>query len=151
MIMPRFLREMDYPTVMPGPSDSSDVDSPTGDSSRGVLVVEDDPLVRGYMTAVLEGTGYGVVEAATGDEALSKFAAQRATIIAVIVDHTLPNVSGLDIAAKMRTISNDLPIILTSGHQDPVIPIELAGPRTVFLQKPFLPDQLLGHLQKLVG
>lgn len=115
------------------------------------MVVEDDPLVRAYVREVLEGAGYRVLEAATGTEAIDLFESSRDRVTAVVLDLTLPRLTGLEVAARLRSMSPDLPILLTSGHTDPRPAADRAASRTLFLQKPFLPDQMINRLRQLSG
>ena len=86
---------------------------------RSVLVVEDDETVRSLIAEVLDDAGYAVLEANCGRQAL--WLAQEYVPSVVVVDHILPDMSGLDLLERLRTrpSSRYIPVMLVSGlaHQ----------------------------------
>jgi CheY-like chemotaxis protein len=95
------------------------MDRSTSRSAATVLVVEDEPLLRDYVTDVLAQSGFDVVEAASGEEALALVVRQRG-ICAVVSDVAMPGrVNGIELARRLR---QDLPrvgVVLVSGVQEP--------------------------------
>lgn len=81
-----------------------------------VLVIEDEPVVREVMTALLEQMGHQVVPAADGAEGLERLREQ--TFDALITDLGMPGMSGLAVAAAARHAFSALPIILLTGWGD---------------------------------
>jgi DNA-binding NarL/FixJ family response regulator len=79
-----------------------------------------------------------VTVAADGEEALRRYEAADGNVDLVITDISMPNLSGPGLAARLREVSPDLDIVVTSGHVDPSEFAELAnlGIRDV-LRKPF--------------
>jgi len=84
--------------------------------SETILVVDDDPAGRALLTNVLHRAGYRTLEAATGPEAL---ATARATPPgAVLLDVTLPGMTGYDVCRTLRDeFGEELPIIFVSGER----------------------------------
>jgi DNA-binding response OmpR family regulator len=82
---------------------------------RSVLVVEDDETVRTLIAEVLDDAGYAVLEAGCGRQAL-RLAHEHVPSI-VVMDHMLPDMSGLDVLEKLRTrpSSRYIPVMLVSG------------------------------------
>ncbi len=86
---------------------------------RRVLVVEDDPEVRECLVELLELLGHQVRSAATGEEAVAASVAHELDV--VFVDLGLPDISGYEVAARMRSAarSRELTIIALSGRSRP--------------------------------
>jgi CheY-like chemotaxis protein len=116
---------------------------------RGVLVVEDDFLIR--MTAVdfFVEAGFPVFEAGGADEAI-RLLEQRADIGAVFTDVNMPGaMDGLQLAHYVRRRWPSARLILTSGRMR-LRELDLP-PQSVFLPKPYLGAQLAKALRERVG
>ncbi|MBL6080665.1 response regulator [Belnapia sp. T18] len=126
------------------------LEAPAGQGET-VLLVEDDPSVRGVMATTLIELGYQVLEAEDADAALAAFKA-AAGVDAVVTDLTMPgSMDGLELAEAVRARSPKLPVILVTGHLDPLRERQLLDGVT-FLQKPCTRFQLAAALQRaLVG
>ena len=108
--------------------------------ARTVLVVDDDPLVAAGAAAMLEDLGHTVIQASSGREALSMIQSGR-QIDLVLTDHAMPEMTGVELARRLRQLRPDLPLVLATGYAD--LPsnatAELGLPR---LAKPFDQDEL---------
>jgi DNA-binding response OmpR family regulator len=82
---------------------------------RSVLVVEDDETVRTLIAEVLDDAGYAVLEADCGRQAL--LLAYEHVPSIVVMDHLLPDMSGLDVLEQLRArpSSRYIPVMLVSG------------------------------------
>src|SRR3954447_19287939 len=82
---------------------------------RSVLVVEDDETVRTLIAEVLADAGYAVLEADCGRQAL--LLAYEHVPSIVVMDHLLPDMSGLDVLEQLRArpSSRYIPVMLVSG------------------------------------
>jgi|GEM_PF-2305359 len=78
-----------------------------------VLVVEDDPWTRGTLAADLKADGHQVQIAANGQEALDKLKANRFDVL--ITDRAMPAMTGDELAAEVKRLYPDLPIVLLTG------------------------------------
>jgi len=106
------------------------------------LVVDDEPSLRASCGRLLEHLGFRVLSAGSGGEAVDVVAARAAELAVVLLDLSMPEMSGLDAAERLRAIDPELPIVLMSGHSEDHIPAEfLAQPGSGFLPKPFSLDQ----------
>ena len=118
--------------------------------SRGiglVLLVDDEDAVRGLARRVLERGGYQVVEAATGEDALRALAEQGTSVRAVVLDLTMPGLSGEATLQRIRQAHPRLPVIVSSGY----VPDEegtLAG--VPFLAKPYRPSELVDAVKEAI-
>ena len=103
-----------------------------------VLVVDDEPQVRRVAVALLELTGASTLEAADGTAAIDQFVAAPERISAVLLDLTMPGLSGEETLDRLLAIRSDLPVVLTSGYEEKAALAQSLGkPNVVFLAKPF--------------
>jgi two-component system response regulator TctD len=110
---------------------------------RPVLVVEDDAGLRAYLTAILQGQGYRVVSAASGEEALVALGDEVAML--AVLDIGLP---GMDGFAVIEHLTKDVPVIVVTG--DPLKAKMRAFGRSTpltILSKPITPEQFEAALQ----
>jgi CheY-like chemotaxis protein len=98
-----------------------------------ILVVDDDLLILMNTSALLEDLGHEVLEASSGEEALT-FVRQYPDIDLVITDQAMPQMTGTQLADQVTDIRAELPIILASGYGD--VPAG-SQQRIVRLGKPF--------------
>ena len=107
-----------------------------------ILVVDDEPLVREVATLTLEGEGFSVIAARDGREARDLLLA-REDIAAVVLDLSLPDIEADEMAAVIRQQRPGLPVILSSGHHEPIATSGLAMDVAAYLQKPWQPSRLV--------
>jgi len=88
----------------------------TGGHGELILVADDEPMVRETMAEVLESMGYKVLQAKDGLEAIELFQAHEQEIALALLDVIMPNLGGVQLAEKIRTLSPDLPVIFLTGH-----------------------------------
>ncbi len=117
-----------------------------------VLIVDDDPIVRHLMIQHLTGAGYFVLEAASPKEALQVANSYKDAIHLAIIDHTLADRSGLDVAMDIATIHRSVRILLISGYLEGDVLSELGGHgvKMAFLQKPFTRNILLAKVHEVL-
>jgi CheY-like chemotaxis protein len=119
-------------------------------ASGHLLVVDDDPMVRFFISEMLTHADLAVVEAESVREALEKFAADPARYAAAILDFNLPDGSGRDLLGRFRELREDLPVILATGYPpDMIEPPVPEGALTRFLVKPFQFEDLVAALQRV--
>ncbi|MCA8979607.1 MAG: response regulator, partial [Planctomycetes bacterium] len=96
-----------------------------------VLIVDDESFVRTVARRILEHAGCRVHTAEDGAAGLATFAQHREEIDAVVLDLSMPRISGADVLAELRRLSPELPVVVTSGFADEA---QFAGdPATRFL------------------
>ncbi len=109
-----------------------------------VLLVEDQEEVRNVARRILVASGYRVVEAENGVEALAVIDADRDGIDLVLTDAVMPNMGGPDLVRALRTTLPTLPVIITSGYSDHELVTHCTNELNVpFLAKPFRAEDLL--------
>jgi len=118
-----------------------------------VLLVEDDEGVRTPMRQMLEGFGYEVMEATTGEEAVEIFMGSRRRIGLLMLDVILPGMSGPVVLKNIQEVYPDIKAIFTSGHTREHIDRKgLLAPDSTLLTKPVAPQELLRKVrEKLDG
>jgi CheY-like chemotaxis protein len=109
-----------------------------------VLVVEDEFLVRDMIAYELAQAGFEVLEAESAEVGLA-LAAQAGRIDLLFTDIRLPGMDGWQLAVAMRARQADVPVIYASGYAERLTPL----PRSKFLQKPYLPSQVLRSAAEL--
>ena len=116
------------------------------DDGAVILLVEDEPAVRGLFALSLRRDGYFVLEAANGAEALDVVGA-AGRVDLVVTDVVMPIMKGTELAKRLRETYPDLRFIFVSGY---VVHDEL-GPNAVLLQKPFLREDLVRKVTDVLG
>jgi CheY-like chemotaxis protein len=112
--------------------------------NKVVLVVDDEPLLRASIRAILEDNGYAVKEAANGHDALQLLDADG--IDAVLTDIEMPGgLNGLDLVKLIRAMWPSMHLIVMSGRTLPK-PDELPA-HTRMLTKPFSLERLVGIMR----
>jgi signal transduction histidine kinase len=112
-----------------------------------VLVVEDDPEIRGFVSSVLQ-TEYRVLEAVNGDEGRQRAIKERPDLI--VSDVMMPVMSGLQMLAALRELPEtaDIPVILLTARQEISEKVEgLSTGANDYLGKPFSPRELLARIE----
>ncbi len=113
-----------------------------------ILVVDDDQAVRDSLARSLQYSGYEVVTAADGLEALAQLSSHRPD--AVIMDVMMPRLDGLETTRMLRSSGNDVPILVLTARDavnDRVDGLDAGGDD--YMAKPFALDELLARLRAL--
>ena len=114
-----------------------------GAPSRGtVLVVDDDNGVQLVVRRALTAKGFGVMVASSGADALRLFEQHGASLDLIVMDVTMPHMSGIEALRLIRATGTDVPVLLSSGYS-----VELLTDDSpeffAYLQKPYDIPQLL--------
>lgn len=127
--------------------------STSSDAFTGVaLLIDDDDSVRVGVRMVLEVLGFEVLEARDGEAALDALRARRGEVVAALLDMTLPGLSGIETFRGLRSIREDLPVIVNSGRDENDAMARLGAEKNVsFLSKPFGLNELSDELKKVLG
>ncbi len=80
------------------------------------MIADDEPLIRSMVAAMLEDVGYTVIAAADGREAVNVYRENKDEIDLVILDATMPNLSGRDAQIELQKINPGIKSILSSGY-----------------------------------
>lgn len=117
-----------------------------------ILVVDDEPDVRTIVRLIARRQGYQTVEAANGQEAIDVLMDHAQSIDAVVLDVTMPVMTGHEALPRLRELAPDVPVVLISGYDRSEVAQHLSdtGAHTEFLPKPFTKQQLLSALSRAV-
>jgi CheY-like chemotaxis protein len=117
-----------------------------------VLLVEDEPGVRGLAKRVLTQRGYRVLEAADGAIALRLAAGHVGEIDLVLSDVDMPNLGGRGMVEELKELSPDMRVLFMSGYpKKEIFPEPARARRTPYLQKPFTAEALCNEVRKALG
>ncbi len=109
-----------------------------------VLLVEDNEMVRSLSREVLVLHGYRVLEAGDGEEALRVLAADPRPLHLLLTDVVMPRMNGRELARRLLARQPGLRVLFMSGYTDEGLSLaEMKGPGRSFIQKPFMPQDLL--------
>jgi len=118
--------------------------------SETILLAEDSALVREMLSDELRSAGYNVLPAASGPEALEVAAAHPGTIDLLLTDVVMPEMSGVQLAAKL-TAERKLAVIYMSGYTEETIVHHGVDPdRMPFIAKPCMTDTLLHLIHRVL-
>lgn len=122
-----------------------------GEPSRTetILVVDDHEQVLRFVNRVLERAGYTVLQARDGREGVYLFRERAEEIAVVLLDLTMPELSGEEAFEEIRRIKPDARVILSSGFSEEEASGQFAGKGLLgFLQKPYETSALLAKLRE---
>ena len=122
----------------------------TGDET--VLVVDDERMIADVTREMLEGLGYRVIIAYSGQEAIEIYAANRDAIDLVILDMIMPGMGGGETFDRIRSVNADVKVILSSGYSmNGMAKTIMERGVLSFLQKPFRLDVLSQTIREALG
>jgi PAS domain S-box-containing protein len=117
-----------------------------------ILFIDDEDLIVEWGQAALERLGYSVTALTDSAGALNLFSSDPSAFDLIILDQTMPKLTGLHLARKLLEIRANIPIILCTGHSDSVSPQKAreAGIRD-FLMKPLGKQQLAEAIRRVLN
>lgn len=118
-----------------------------------LLVVEDDPQLKGMLQIVLEGAGFGVVLAGDGQQALDTLARAQAEIQAVdlvMMDLNMPVMDGRECLRHLDSLECPVPVLLLSGDPWEDLEADLQGRVAGMVQKPVGLRTLLTQVRRIL-
>jgi CheY-like chemotaxis protein len=111
-----------------------------------VLLVEDEALIRISTADFLQDSGMNVLEAGSGQEAISNSSGKQVDVL--VTDVHLPEMSGLQLALKLRETLPDLPVIFATGDRN--VPGSEGLGNTALITKPYDYEQLAIRIRAMV-
>ncbi len=123
-----------------------------GDLRGMVLLVDDDETVRSAAKAVLEQHGLNVLEAASGEAGIEYFLQYANQISLVLLDVTMPDLSGHEVLQRIRGIRAGVPVLVSSGYSEPQAMEHFRGMGVSgFVQKPYTADKLVRRVGSVLA
>jgi two-component system, cell cycle sensor histidine kinase and response regulator CckA len=149
LLFPRAEDGAEEPAVAPDPATSSLEFGAEGEEGRAaraktatILLVDDEPPLRRVAHRILERGGHTVLAAGDGEEAWQLVRSRIHELDLAISDLVMPGMGGAELMKRLRELRPGLPCILMSGYAQEELPGEVGQAGTVFLQKPFSPQDL---------
>jgi CheY-like chemotaxis protein len=125
--------------------------APVTPGSGTVLLVEDEDGVRALTSQILRKSGYKVLEARHGLEALEICGQQEQPVNLIVTDVIMPKMSGPQLAERVRDLWPNLRVLFLSGYTDrALVHHGLLDPARNFLQKPFTLDDLTSKVRAML-
>lgn len=138
------------PRFVPAHTKSEHATAVEVEEKNFILLVDDEEVIRQVGKRMLQKGGFEVLSAGNGEEAIQIFEEYQHEIKLVLLDLILPNMSGRDIARKLREIDPTVVIVFTSGYGPQDRPDLIRSGEEFFIQKPFQTEVLLKTLQDIL-
>ncbi|MDZ7683677.1 MAG: response regulator [Gammaproteobacteria bacterium] len=115
-----------------------------------VLVIDDEEPILDLVEKVLTSEGYGFVGALSGSEGLSALTINHEEIGAVVLDVTMPDMSGEEVLKTILERDPNMPVLVMSGHNSDRVSSFVDGTLVRFLKKPFRPSELIESIEAVL-
>jgi PAS domain S-box-containing protein len=138
-------------SITPASTELSLAGRPADSLSGKVLMVEDEETLRSAVVQMLRKRGFAVLEAHDGDSAVELFYANQSEIEVVLLDMTLPGLSGAEVLAEINSIRPSTRIILTTAYGRPMAMQATGGKAWGFLRKPYAIEELEDMLRSALA
>jgi PAS domain S-box-containing protein len=134
------------------PSIQAPLAEPASGEGFTVLVVDDEQSVRQTAKVSLEHAGYRVLLAESGTHGIRTLEEGRVPIDLLLLDMSMPGVSGKDVMEKIRLLGSDVPVLIFSGFSEEQVYCEFSGLGIDgFIQKPFTARQLAAKVKSVIA
>jgi nitrogen-specific signal transduction histidine kinase/ActR/RegA family two-component response regulator len=141
-----------FPVVEKKPTAKATASKPLANlqgSGERILLVEDEPEVREFLTRALRQSGYELLEANDANQAFSILEMEKGNVDLVFSDVVLPDLNGIDLVQQIVAENPGIKVVLNSGYMDEKIQIsEIRKKGFLFLQKPYRLAELLSTVKK---
>jgi signal transduction histidine kinase/CheY-like chemotaxis protein len=115
-----------------------------------ILLVEDDPMIRGLVSQTLEAQKYKVVVADDGWEAVQLARKYSEPIDLLFTDVVMPGLGGAELAMAVRELHPGIKELFMSGYSRSQVTEEGVSPDAALLEKPFTPDKVVAMVKELL-
>jgi signal transduction histidine kinase/CheY-like chemotaxis protein len=138
------------------PADPVPVAEPESDADtekqvmQTILLVEDDPMIRGLVSQTLEAQKYKVVVADDGWEAVQLARKYNEPIDLLFTDVVMPGLGGAELAMAVRELHPGIKELFMSGYSRSQVTEEGVSPDAALLEKPFTPDKVVAMVKELL-
>jgi signal transduction histidine kinase/CheY-like chemotaxis protein len=138
------------------PADPVPVAEPESDADtekqvmQTILLVEDDPMIRGLVSQTLEAQKYKVVVADDGWEAVQLARKYSEPIDLLFTDVVMPGLGGAELAMAVRELHPGIKELFMSGYSRSQVTEEGVSPDAALLEKPFTPDKVVAMVKELL-
>ncbi len=131
-------------------------DTPAAEGTAGgankILLVDDEEYVRDLGKRILEQSGFAVITAENGEEAVKVYAGEKSSISLVVLDLIMPVMGGEKCLEELLKINPNVKVILSSGHTlDSSELVRLRAYTKGFVNKPYRIKQILGVVREILA
>lgn len=123
---------------------------PTNNGASTILVVEDDEMVCALVREVLVSSGYGVISAHDGHEAMGIVKSYCGSLDLLLSDIVLPQISGKQLSESATAIRPSMKTVYMSGYPESALQ-NFGWPNLPYLQKPFTPEELTRKVRQALS
>ena len=116
-----------------------------------ILVVDDEEVMRRTASSILQKLGYTVITAEDGEEAVRVFSENYSQIMLVLLDLSMPKMSGSEAYTEMRKINPDVRAILVSGFDDERVQATLSLGVNGYIKKPYAMVSLAQEVKRVIS
>lgn len=121
-------------------------------SSKHILIVDDEEMLAGFLQDYLENIGFIVTVSTDPVQALKLFQAEYKNIDLLVTDQTMPQMTGIELIRQIHFYKPELPVILCSGLNDELDKRELETHGIdLYMQKPVKGKQILASINQLIN
>jgi len=121
-------------------------------NSGTVLIVDDEETVREVAALMLEDMGFDTLCAVDGLDGVEVYRQHQHSIVAVLLDMTMPRLDGKGCFRELRRINPDVQVILSSGYNEQEATSRFTGKGLAsFVQKPYMPEVLMAALNSAIS
>jgi PAS domain S-box-containing protein len=119
--------------------------------SETILLVEDEGSLRSLVHGILVSSGYKVLQARDGEDALRVAEQHKGPIHLLLTDVVMPGLGGRELAEHLAPFQRTMKVLYFSGYtDDAILHHGVLEPGTNFLQKPFRPDDLVQKVRQVL-
>jgi len=122
---------------------TEDTPLPPSRRSPTILVVDDEEMVRNLAKAALQAQGWQVLEATDGQQAVDMFLQHQTTIDVILLDLTMPVLSGHEVFRRIREVDPQVKVIFASGYAEEQLEESERQSMAGFIKKPYRPQEVV--------
>lgn len=116
-----------------------------------LLIVDDEEDILTCVSSLLADSGYNVLTANCGKEAIRVFETHKNTIDLTLLDVEMPDMSGIEVLMRIKQISRDARVLFISGNATEIIIKKMIEAQNVsFIQKPFDATALRDRIEHII-
>ncbi|MGB7405274.1 MAG: sigma-54 dependent transcriptional regulator, partial [Pacificimonas sp.] len=120
--------------------------------TKKVLIVDDEPAQRMLLKRIVEMAGHEVAEAECGRSGLEMLERMNGAVDAVILDHSMPDMNGLEMLGELRPQRPDLPVLMLTAHSSVKVAVDaMRAGASDFLMKPANADKITSALDSAMN
>ena len=118
--------------------------------SETIMIVDDDPMILGFIEEEIVQYGYKPILANNAEEALSL--AQKEKVDLLLTDIMMPGINGIDLAKKFAVLNPEVKILFMSGYVCPSLAHQgIPESEYAFVQKPFAHNVLVKKIRRVLS